>query len=172
MFNKVSLGEVKSTGGNTNDAHVITDTCKKIRSIFTEEALSKTFSDVFNEADIYSANYEKGPDNKVSDVEAAIWIKNNIKEGVLICEELRELDVNMPCDFTKLSDEQIRLVFKTLHSDTVLGENLRSKLNPVFEEYNNAMNLMKSYGVDMQLKTVIELAEILTSDGQNLNIKS
>ena len=117
-----------------------------------------------------NADGTKGADNQVSDFELMIWLRNNLKEGVLVCDALSEIDVELPTDFTQLSDQQIIDVCKALNEDSCIGETLRRDLKPILDGYNNAMQTILKEGVDMQIITAVKIAEAL--GGKKLDTKS
>lgn len=171
MFSKISNTNIlTNSSSNNNESNELLNACDTIRSIFPESTLNKKISDIYKEADQYNTEGKKGADNQVSDFELIIWLKNNLKEGILVCDALSEIDVKLPTDFTQLSDQQIIDVCKYLNEDSCIGETLRRDLKPILDGYNNAMQTILKEGVDMQIITAVKIAEAL--GGKKLDTKS
>ena len=112
MLSKISSNNINT---NTNQSMVQSKTsqadelisiCANIKKYAKQEVFEKSFGDIYNEADIYKENGDKGKDGKVSTLELLTWLKNNINKGCLVFPELEIF--NLPSDITDFSDEQIK----------------------------------------------------------------
>ena len=138
------IGNFTSTGEGLSKSQIdlIMDSLKK-------EALEKSLKTIYEEAD----TIEK--DGYVSDVEIAIWLKNNLKPEA--CPEFNNKNIS------ELNDDQVSELVCILKKDDTNKQNVQNaglKIN----EVNSAFSELKKTSFDCTLQTALQAASIFCND--------
>ena len=113
----------------------------QLKESLNETCLNKDLLTVYNEAD-------KDNNGFITDEEALIWLKNNIKKG--------QYKVNVflwfKKDITNISDKTVKRVLK------LFNKNKSNDIERSMIEFNDLMNNAKDLGINCDLKTVFDLS--------------